>query len=38
MVEHILGFSGKSDLVDELAAHQVRKDRINAQGFEQAPG
>ena len=30
MVEHILGLPGKSDLIDELAAHQVLQDRINA--------
>ena len=37
MMEHILGLSGEGDLIDELAAHQVLKDRINAEGFEEAP-
>jgi hypothetical protein len=34
MMEHILGLSGKCDLVDELAAQQVLQGRINAQRFQ----
>jgi hypothetical protein len=36
MVEQILGFFGRGDLVDEFAAHQILEDGLNAQGFEQA--
>ena len=38
MVEHILGLSGKCDLIDELAAQQVLQRRINAQAFPVGPG
>ena len=37
MVKHILRLSGKPDLIDELAAHQIVQDRINAQRFQQVP-
>ena len=37
MVKHILGLSGERDLIDELAAHQIVQNRINAQRFQQVP-
>jgi len=30
MVEHILGLSGKGDLIDELGRHQLIDDRFDA--------
>jgi hypothetical protein len=34
MMEHIFGSPGESDLIDELAPHQVLQDRINPQRFQ----
>jgi len=38
MVEHVLGLSGKPDLIDQLAPHQVLQDRINPQRFQYPEG
>ena len=35
MVEHVLGLSGESDLIDDLAARRSRQDGINARGFQE---
>jgi len=33
-VEHVLGLSGKPDLIDQPAARRILQDRINPQRFQ----